>query len=531
MENQNRNRSINLTIVFLMVSLIVGFANPAHGRWAPADNENTAIESTKKTRPASPSRVAFIQFKGPITHALHTYFLSRITKAKNAGIDMVILDIDSPGGLLDQSMDIANRLREIKWAHTVAYVRKEAISGAALIALGCDDIVIAEDALFGDIGVIRNDGTGAFRYAPAKINSYIVQEARKIAESKGRSGALAEAMIDKDSILYWNGEEQNPDYKIVRVDAEKPGDEWIPVEEAGKERFLTMNGKRAKQLGLADSIASDREALGTELNFDPAKAAEYKYTTTDSVVFWLNFPLITALLVIVGLIALYAELSAPGIGVGGLIAGLCAALFFWSRFMGGTSGWLEVVLFLAGLTFLAFELFIIPGFGVAGIMGLLLIVGSALMASQDFVIPKTNFQANQVATNMLMLLCSGAVFLVAAVFISKRLGKIPVFNRLILASSPGDDLIDNTAAKLNEDGKPVPSAHPDVSVGDWGTTESLLRPAGRAKFNRVSFDVVSDGSFIDAGAPVKVVEISGNRIVVTEVDDLLPETTYPKTEA
>ena len=489
------------------------------------------VESTKKKRPESPDKVAFIQFKGPITYALHSYFLSRISKAEKAGVDMIILEIDSPGGLLEQSLDIANRLRAIDWAHTVAFVKKEAISGAALVSLGCDDIIVADDALFGDIGAIHQDGSGAFRYVPAKINSYLVQEARKISESKGRHGALAEAMIDKDSILYWNGDRETPDYKIVRVDAPAPAAPWVEVEESGKERFLTVAGKRAKELGLADSNANDRQALGTELNFDPDRAAEYKYTTTDSVVFWLNFPLITGLLVIIGLIALYVELSAPGIGVGGLIAGLCAALFFWSRFMGGTSGWLEVVLFLAGVTFLVFELFIIPGFGFPGIMGLLLIVASVLMASQDFVIPRTNIQANQFATNMLMLLCSGAVFLVAAVFISKRLGSIPIFNRLILASAPGDTLSTSQEPKLSEEGKPLPTAHPKVSVGDWGTSESLLRPAGRAKFNRVSFDVVSDGSFIDAGKPIKVVDISGNRIVVAEVEDLLPETTYPETDS
>ena len=112
----------------------------------------------------------------------------------------------------------------------------------------------------------------------------------------------------------------------------------------------------------------------------------------------------------IGLVALYLELSAPGISVGGLIAGLCAVLFFWSRFLGGTSTWLEVLLFLAGTVFLVVEVFVIPGWGVSGLMGLVLILVSVVMASQEFVVPSTGRQWNQLVTTLLVILCAGCVF-------------------------------------------------------------------------------------------------------------------------
>ncbi len=229
----------------------------------------------------------------------------------------------------------------------------------------------------------------------------------------------------------------------------------------------------------------------------------------------MNHPVGTGLLVVIGLVALYIELSAPGVGAGGLIAGLCAALFFWSRFLGGTSTWLEIILFLAGVVFLMMELFVIPGWGISGLLGLLFIVGSVIMASQDFVVPQTSRQWNQFLTSALMLMCSGFIVFIAAAYITKKMGHLPLFNKMILAPPPSDA---EYAAK-SKSAKPIPTPHPDVSVGDWGKTESLLRPAGRAIFAGRSFDVVSDGAFIEPNRQVKVIAIQGNRIVVASIDD------------
>lgn len=469
-------------------------------------------------------KVAVIEFHGPITHRLETYFQSRLARAKAAGADLVILDIDSPGGLLEQSLLMANSLSQLEWADTVAWVSREAISGAALVALGCDQILIREDGLFGDIGAIHLEN-GAFQYIPAKLNSYLVQEAAKLARAKGRPPELVEAMIDKDVLVYRNPTDGQ--FRTVRVSSQdRPPAPWELITESGEERFLTVSGTRAKELGVANGIVTDPIALAERVGYDPQSVTEYEYRTADTIVYVLNHPFITGLLVVIGVLALLFELSAPGIGVGGLISGLCAALFFWSRFMGGTSGWLEVVLFLAGLTFLAFELFVIPGFGISGLLGLFLLVGSVVMASQDFVVPQTSGQLNQVVTTLLMLLCSGAVVGVAAIFLAKRFGQMPMFNRLILAPSPPTSTLDSARGDGKGVGKPIPQVHPDISVGDWGVAESLLRPAGRARFHRKSFDVVSDGSFILPEQPVKVVDIRGNRIVVAEVEDLLAETTY-----
>jgi len=428
------------------------------------------------------------------------------------------VEIDSPGGLKIESLEMSRMLRDCKWAYTVALITNEAISGGALIALGTDEIIISPNAKFGDIGEIAFDpDRAAFRLIEPKIESYLSRDARDIAESKGRPPELAEAMVDSDALVYVNNDAEPPVFKSVRSDAEAmPEAPWKLVEESGPERFLTVSGQRAAELGIAQGAAASREELATEFGFDLRATRVYKRTSTDTVVHILNWPLVTGLLVVIGLIALYVEFSAPGIGIGGLIFGLCTLLFFWSRFLGGTSGWLEVILFVAGLMFIAVEIFVIPGFGIPGLTGILLLLASFILASQDFIVPTTAKQTDRFLFSFLTLIGSSLVFVVAAVFITKKLGRIPLLSGLVLDAPDVEEVV---ADKSTKDA--TSELHPEVSVGDWGKAESVLRPAGRAIFNGRSFDVVSDGSFVKADEQVKVVQIQGSIITVAKVHDVI----------
>jgi len=218
-------------------------------------------------------------------------------------------------------------------------------------------------------------------------------------------------------------------------------------------------------------------------------------------------------LVIVGLIALYIELSAPGIGVGGFVALLCFALFFWSRFLGGTSGMLEVVLFTVGVVFLAIEIFVIPGFGIPGVTGLLLMLSGVLLASHGFVVPQSSRDLQTFATSLAVIVASGVVFLVGATVISKRMGSIPILRNFAL--QPGGGAVANNSPAKNV--TTVGHSGFLVSVGDAGVADSPLRPSGRAKFGDEYVDVVADG-FVESGQDIRVIEISGNRVLVREVD-------------
>lgn len=504
-------------VLIAIAWLVLGFEMIGAGNLVGGNVSFGQVENTRKVPPDSFRHPAIIEFKGDIDWKLSKYFRTRLERARRSGVDLLILEIDSPGGLKTESLDIAETLRDVDWAYTVAWVPRQALSGAALVSLGCDEILVGPNARIGDIGVIQFDPElFAFRFAPAKVQSVLIRQARDLAESKGRPPEIAEAMINKDMLVFRRARPGGFEYKAVHVDSDDiPGPPWELIEESGHEKFLTVNGPRAVELGLADAIVADRAELAQRFGVDPSDFAVYRYTTTDALVYYLNHPLVTGLLIIIGLVALYFELSAPGIGVGGLIATLCAALFFGSRFLGGTADLFELLLFVTGLFFLIMEIFVIPGWGLPGIIGLLMVVASVFLASQNFVIPNSARQWNQFLTLVMVLVVASITFIVAAVYITRRIGKIPILNQLVLI--PDSDEPDPSGK--GDAKKPGPVAHPYVSVGDWGKAETLLRPAGRAIFAGRSFDVVSDGAFVEPGRQVKVIDIQGNRILVAPVED------------
>jgi membrane-bound serine protease (ClpP class) len=496
------------TFLFLLSGNVATAANPLE----------------KNTKPAEFSRPFLIEFQGPITETLSKYIHRKVKQARAANADLILLEIDSPGGLKSESLAIAKTLSEIDWAYTVAFIPNKAISGGALVSLGCDEIVIGEKARFGDIGEIYWDPESfMFREVMAKMNSDLIPQARMLAKEKGRPPEFAEAMIDQNMQIFRRPHAGDWEYKNVHINQKAPGDDWEMIPESREGMYLTLEGPRMLELGFANASSNDRNEVSQLYGVEAAEVRVLRYTNSDYIADALCTPWITGLLIVIGLLALYLEVSAPGVGVGGLMACLCAVLFFWSRFFGGTADWLEAILFIGGMIFLAMELFVIPGWGLAGFMGLVMMLASVVMASQDFVFPSNDRQWAEFVTTCLVILCSGCIFLIGAAFITKKLGKIPVFNRLVLEPVADGEKV---ATVTDADGKPIPQSHPLVSVGDWGKAESLLRPAGRAVFAGRSIDVISDGDYVEPDSQVKVVDIQGNRIIVVAVEENIQDTVH-----
>lgn len=474
--------------------------------------------------PAKYERPVLIEFTGTITGSLEQFVRSKLEAAHRQKADLVIVQIDSPGGQVGPSLNLAEAFREIGWARTVAYVPSEALSGAAIAALGCRDIVLHPQARIGDAGPIFLGEDALFRHAPEKIRSDLAARVRELATETNRPPALAEAMVDMDLVVYYarntkSGEERFlSDREIAALDDSADWEKVKPVLESGEKRFLTVTGPRAVELKLANATVTDFAGLQRLYGWTGTPRV-MRRTAVDTTVYVLNRPAITVLLFFIGLMALYAELSAPGIGFGGLVSLLCFGLFFWSRFLGGTSGWLEILLFGIGAIFLGVELFVLPGFGVAGVTGLLLMLTSVIMASQEFTIPRTTHEFEIFSNSLLVVAISGVLVVAGAVFVSRHYGSIPVLGSLVLAP-PTDETF---AADSPEEAKTLLAAaqavaRNQVHVGDWGRAHSPLRPAGKAAFADLLVDVVADGSFVEAGRQVRVIDVSGHRIVVREIE-------------
>ncbi len=468
------------------------------------------------------SHGALIRIEGDIGSMLSAYFERKLDAAKAEDADLIILEIDSTGGTLADSWAMASRLRDLDFAHTVAYVPKKALSGAAIMALGCDEIIMAPTALIGDAGPIFQDENSQFKFAPEKIVSHLAQEVRGLAAAKGRPPALAEAMVDKNLQVFRVKDKKTGEETCKsKPEIEANPEQWeiiAPIAESGHERFLELRGRQAVEVGLAQGLAESRDELKERYKL-PGELTILEPSGVDTFVYVLYNPIIIAILIIIGLIGLYIEFMSPGVGIGGLIAGLCFALFFWSHFLGGTANWFDVMLFAVGVLCLIAELFIIPGFGVVGLTGVVLILISLIMACQKFLIPHNNRELTQLTHTLLIIFCSGGGFLLAAFFISKKFGSIPLFSKMMLRPPhPVYGFRDEPANLANPSVASTQENQIAVKVGDVGIAQSSLRPAGKARFGAQIIEVATDGDFILQGRRVEVIEQSGGRVVVREAE-------------
>ena len=358
----------------------------------------------------------------------------------------------------------------------MAYVPREGLSGAAIVALGAHEIVMGPEAVLGDAGPIFMDENFLFQHAPEKFRSHLAQRVRTLATARGRPPALAEAMVDMNLEVFQvtrrtDGKVTYMSQAEIDVLADKEDWEKGPlVHESRKEHFLEVTGTRAVTLGLAEATAAGcaEPKMRYGLAEDPLVL---EATTVDTVVYILNFKIVMGLLIVIGLVALYIEFSAPGIGMGGLVGALGVFTLLLEPVLGGTADWLDVVLFVAGLVFLAVELFVLPGFGVAGLTGVLLILASLILASQRFIIPETSRQLTALTASLAVVAVSGVTFGVIAVFLSKHFGALPLLNRFMLAPPE---------RPLPTAEQPAAAAGPRrLEAGDVGVAQSQLRPAGK----------------------------------------------------
>ncbi len=469
-----------------------------------------------KVLTAKYSKALLIDLEGPIFARFHWYLNHRIDLAQRQQADLIVLRLTSPGGDLEYSLQLARKLRDIDWATTVVFIPEEAISGAAIIALGCDRIYMQEGSMIGDAGPIQLGAGGQFEHVPEKFLSYAANAVREIASSQNRSPALAEAMVDRSLVVLEctdkaTGQKAYLSEKELAVEQVAANyDIGQPVPETGQDRFLTVGAARANDLGLSEGLFKSEQELLAQMTIATIEPTRLNWV--DNTVFFLNRPWFTALLLIVGLVGMYLELAAPGISVAGMTSLFCFGIFFWSHFLGGTADWLEILLFVLGVCCLGLELFVLPGFGVFGISGLALLVFSLVMASQSFLIPEGEAQWGQLRGNLLMVV--GSVLGVMVLFFGQilLLDSIPGLNRFRLtAPETSIEVSDVPFTSLTQQSS---SAATSLAIGATGVAESDLRPSGKIRMDLRLVDVITEGDYIEAGCPVEVLRIEGNRVIV-----------------
>lgn len=477
------------------------------------------------------TEVAYIKVTGVIEPILQTFILRQIDRAISQGKNLIIFDINSPGGYLSTSIELADRLVELEelGIKTVAYVPKQALSGATMVSLGCDEIYLKPTAQFGDVGPIELDEGGGFKHAPEKILGPLRTKMSELALKKGRPTALAEAMSDRTLAVYEVINKQTGQlWYMTEKEYKSRSDEWNlgpKVKESGDENatnLLTVNGTRAHELKIAEPPVQDVEELKERLGIpEETVLRPMERNWMDSMIFLLNTDMARVMLIALGIIFLYVEVHFVT-GLFGIMSVVCFATFFWSQFLGGTATVLEIVLFLVGFGLLMVEIFVIPGFGVFGISGILLIFGSLVMASltlSEIAWWSSPRDLSEISNKILYVGISIGIMILFAVAFNQLLPRIPIMNKIVLTPPALDDGIHQLENEPHL--RPDLITSPDqgsIYVGLEGKTLSDLRPAGKIKQGNQILDVVSSGGFVEKGTPVRIIEVTGNHIVVHPID-------------
>ncbi len=480
-----------------------------------------ATAMREETQASDTPEVLLIKIEGMIEPLMQNFFNQQLRRARADKVNMIIIEIDSPGGLLGTAETMAEDIAALEdhGIRTVAWIPREAISGAAIIALGCDEIYMHPEARIGDAAPIEAKD-GAFERAPEKVLSYTRNLLRTLAEKKGRPPAIAEAMADKDLEVFQviNPGTGETEFKTEAElhEAKREFDIQQRVPESRKNNLLTVSGRRAHDLRLAEPPVSGREELKQRLGIPAVtELKRIERTWVDNLASILSGNGSAFLLFFFGSILVYLELHTTT-GLCGIGSAICFTLFFWARW-GGTAGWLEVVLFLLGLALIAIEIFLIPGFGVFGVSGGLLVFVSLVMASETMTASFSFEGLQKFGAPTATLMGSLMTVIVVAVVISHYLPHMPLLRRIVLEPPDAGNLVFDPRLVGEPDPAGLLIADSGL-VGQVGGTVSVLRPSGKARIGESLVDVVSDGPFINLGAPVEVVRVEGNRVFVRETD-------------
>jgi membrane-bound serine protease (ClpP class) len=472
-------------------------------------------------------RAMIIRIDKIVDPVLEQFVLRQIDRATASGINLLIFEIDSPGGYAQESMTVAHTIADLggKKVRTVAYVPVRAYSGAALIAMGCDEIYLKQKATIGHAGDIELGKGGQWEFANQRNFVPLLQGFKNLAEKKGRAPAIGLAMVDKDLAVY-KVTDKNSGHVTYMSDEElhQSNGQFVKgdrVPNTGNGELLTLEADEAQALNLAEKPVKDFDELKARLGVPREAVVPVSARTwVDSLIFTLNTGLATGLLLFLGLVGIYLELHIPS-GFFGICSAVCFGLFFWSRFLGGTAGWLEVVLFLLGAGCIAIEVFVLPGHMVFGVSGIVLCVSSLILAMQTVVIPATAADMSSLAGSLATLSSAVVGVLVIAALFSRYLPSIPIFNAMILTPPGGED-VHSGEPKLRPELAGAAAVNPLLAreqalVGKQGVAMTVLRPAGKAQIGDDFVDVISEGEFISAGRRIEVLSVSGNRVVVREL--------------
>ncbi len=407
---------------------------------------------------AAAAKVVFtIPVSGIVDASMLRYLQRAFAEAEDAGAQTIILEIDTPGGLLSAAFEISDLIHDSQLP-VIAHVRYNALSAGAFLALSAQRMYMAPGSVIGAAEPRRMDGQAA----DEKTLSAWEARMRSVTERQGKDPEIAAAMVRMSIVI--------PD-----VDA--------------ADTLLTLTYKQAQELDFTDGVLDTTHDLLAYLGLAGAEVRSVPKTPAEHLARFLTQPIVATLLLGVGMAALAIAMSTGEFMVTGSVALVAFALFFGGHIFAGLAGREVIVIFIAGLLLLVMEAFI-PSFGIIGISGTAAVFTAVVWSALD------------TGQGLRMVLVALAVAIVLFLLSIKLLKRTSVWSQIVLKY-----------AETKDRGYIAPSDEASL-VGSVGLAITALRPAGIAEIEGKRVDVVSDGTFITAGIAVVVVKTEGTRIVV-----------------
>ena len=439
-----------------------------------------------------------------------------MTKSKS---NLLILKFNDCAGDPNASVKAARFIAELDPAkiRTAAVIEKSASSGAGLVALACDQTLMKNDATIGGFGAKPSpDEPPAGSISPARHRSYEL-DAKSIGSEKEKDWSILMAMIDAETRVGRYRNNQSGQKRLLSKPEHEEladTDDWKLQGQLDTKKGIPATTARQEGLSTMTFGTFDEVQAFYQLNEPPSPLVK---TETDrwveSLAMFLTRPGVPFMLLLAGYFCISTEMSAPGLGVPGFLGAICFTAYFWSQFFNGNAEWFEVLLFVVGGVFIIIEVFVIPGVGIFGFGGVIMMAVGIVLSAQSFIIPQNYRQLEQLPMSLFPLIGAGFGLVSAVLILPKILPNTPFLRGIILSPPAREE------TGLEERGDREATADFSHLNGQVGQAVTKLRPSGRAKFGNRVYDVITQGLVIDKGTKLKVVEAVANRVVVEAVEE------------
>ncbi len=434
---------------------------------------------------ADTTHIVHVKIQEEIAPAASRLVKKALVEAEETNADVVLLELDTYGGLVVDADSIRKNILAFE-KPVYAYINLNAASAGALISIACDKIFMQPGATMGSSTVVNGSG----EVLPDKYQSYMRSIMRATAESHGRDTII----LDGDTTFKY--------YRDPRI-AEAMVDDRIAIQgiiDSGRiVAFTTTEALRhgycEAEVNSVDDIVAFLQRT-TSLPKQEARFTEVKKTTLDKIIGFLALPGLQGALLMIIFWGIFFEIRTPGIGFPLAAAVLAALLYFAPLYLDGLAANWEILLFIVGIILIALEIFVIPGFGVAGVTGILFTVGSlilSLVRNVDFDFSQA--PDGQLGNAALIVLFALIGFIVGAFLFGRGMTSSPLFKKMVLTNTLKD-----AKAGIHTNARAA-----DDLMGHIGIAHTDIRPIGKARIDDVIMDVKSMGVFISKGSSIRVV--------------------------